>query len=89
MATQPVRVPESVHGEVHAAARLLGCNAAELLARAWQAYRSSPEFATEFRYAQKALSVGDIDAVAHRLHERALKRAKRRADAVKALRREG
>ncbi|MFP5325998.1 MAG: hypothetical protein ACLGHT_00780 [Acidimicrobiia bacterium] len=88
MATNPIRVPESVHGEVHAAARLLGCNAAELLARAWEAYRESPEFVAEFEYAQKALSVGDIDAVAHRLHEQATERARRRADAVKALRRE-
>ncbi len=89
MATNPIRVPESVHSEVHAAARLLGCNAAELLARAWAAYRQSPEFVAEFEYAQKALSVGDIDAVAHRLHEQARERATRRAEAVKALRREG
>jgi len=88
MATNPVRVPESVHGEVQAAARLLGCNAAELLARAWEAYRESPEFLSEFAYAQKALSVGDVDAVAHRLHEQAAQRARRRADGVKALRRE-
>lgn len=88
MATNPIRVPESLHGEVHAAARLLGCNAAELLARAWEAYRQSPEFVAEFERAQKALSVGDIDEVAHRLHEQATGRARRRADAVQALRRE-
>lgn len=86
MATKPIRVPESVHAEVHAAARLLGCNAADLLARAWEAYRHSPEFRSEFEFAQKALSVGDIDAVAHRLHEQAAERAKRRADAVRSLR---
>lgn len=89
MATNPIRVPESVHSEVHAAARLLGCTAAELLARAWEAYRQSPEFVAEFEYAQKALSVGDIDAVAHRLHEQARERARRRAASVKALRRKG
>lgn len=86
MATNPIRVPESVHGEVHAAARLLGCNASELLARAWEAYRQCPEFVSDFEFAQKALSVGDVDAVAHRLHEQATKRAKRRADAVLAMR---
>ena len=86
MATNPIRVPESVRSEVHTAARLLGCNAAELLARAWEAYRQSPEFVSEFEFAQKALSVGDVDAVAHRLHEQAAQRAKRRADAVQALR---
>lgn len=37
MATNPIRVPESIHSEVHTAPRLLGCNAAELLARAWEA----------------------------------------------------
>lgn len=88
MATNPIRVPESVHSEVHAAARVLGCKAAELLARSWEAYRQSPEFVAEFEYAQKALSVGDIDAVAHRLHEHATERARRRANAVKALRRD-
>lgn len=89
MATNPVRVPASVHNEVHTAARLLGCNAAELLARAWEAYRQSPEFVAEFEFAQKAFSVGDLDAVAFRLHEQATERARRRADAVKDLRREG
>lgn len=87
MATNPIRVPESVHNEVHAAARLLGCNAAELLARAWEAYRQSPEFISDFELAQKALSVGDLDAVAHRLSERAAERAKARGDAVQAMRR--
>ncbi len=86
MATNPIRVPELVHSEVHTAARVLGCNAAELLSRAWEAYRHSPEFRTEFEFAQKALSVGDIDAVAHRLHEQSTERAGRRAEAVKALR---
>jgi hypothetical protein len=87
MATNPIRVPESTHSEVHAAARLLGCNAAELLSRAWEAYRQSSEFLGDFEYAQKALSVGDIDAVAHRLNEQAAQRAHRRAESVKALRR--
>ncbi len=85
MGTNPIRVPQAVHSEVHAAARLLGCNAAELLARAWETYRRSPEFLAEFEYAQNALSVGGIDAVAHRLHEQSAQRAKRRADAVQAL----
>lgn len=87
MTTTPIRVPESVHSEVHTAARLLGSNAAQLLARAWEAYRQSPEFVSEFEFAQKALSVGDFDAVAHRLDEQAAQRAKRRADAVRAMRR--
>lgn len=87
MATNPIRVPDTVHGEVHTAARLLGCNAADLLARAWEAYRQSPEFVSEFEFAQKALSVGDIDAVSVRLHEQAAQRAKRCADAVQARRR--
>jgi hypothetical protein len=86
MATNPVRVPEVVHSEVHTAARLLGCNAAELLERAWNSYRQSPEFVADFEVAQKAFSVGDLDLVASRLHDQAADRARRRADAVKALR---
>ncbi len=86
MATNPVRVPEAVHNEVHTAARLLGCNAAELLERAWEAFRQSPAFIAEFDLARKAFSVGDLDQVASRLYERGADRAKERAAAVKALR---
>ena len=49
---------------------------------------AEPEFVSEFEFAQKTRSsVGDVDAVAHRLHEQAAQRANRRADAVQALRR--
>ena len=87
MATSPVRVPETVHSEVHAAARLMGCNAAELLERAWHSYRQSPEFVGEFAAAQKAFSAGDLDVVVSQLQEQSSDRARRRADAEKALRR--
>jgi hypothetical protein len=88
MATNPVRVPEAVHNEVHTAARLLGCNAAELLERAWESFRQSPAFLAEFELAQKAFSVGDLDHVASRLYEQSTDRAKQRAAAVNALRRD-
>lgn len=84
--TNPVRVPTTVHGEVHAAARLLGCNASELLERAWESFRRSPEFATEFELAQKAFSVGDLDFVASFIHRQAEDRATQRAQAVLAMR---
>lgn len=88
MATNPVRVPEAVHNEVHTAARLLGCNAAELLERAWESFRQSPAFVAEFELAQKAFSVGDLDHIASRLYEQSTDRAKHRAASVKALRRD-
>ncbi|MGP8150756.1 MAG: hypothetical protein ACLPXU_08720 [Acidimicrobiales bacterium] len=88
MATNPVRVPEAVHDEVHTVARLFGCNASELLERAWHSFRQSPEFVTEFEQARKAFSTGDLDQVASRLYEQSAQRAKRRADSVKALRQE-
>lgn len=78
MATNPVRVPEAVHNEVHTAARLLGCNAAELLERAWESFRESPAFIAEFELAQKAFSVGDLDHVASRLYEHSADRARSR-----------
>lgn len=87
MATNPVRVPEAVHNEVHAAARMLGCNAAELLERAWQSFRQSPAFIAEFELARKAFAAGDLDHVASRLYEQSADRAKQRAASVKALRR--
>jgi len=88
MATNPVRVPEAVHDEVHTAARLIGCNASELLERAWLSFRQSPEFVTEFEQARKAFSTGALDQVASHLYEQSARRAQRRADSVKTLRRE-
>lgn len=86
MATSPVRVPEAVHGEVQTAARILGCTAAELMARAWGEYRRSPEFLADFEHAQKAFSVGDLDFVVNRLAEGSAERARTRAERVRALR---
>lgn len=86
MATSPVRVPEAVHGEVKAAARLLGCNTAELLERAWDAYRQTPEFVSELEAARKAFASGDLDLIASQLHEQAQDRARSRAAAVRNLR---
>lgn len=86
MSTNPIRVTEAVHREVHAAARVLGCNAAELLERAWSCYRETPEFGKEFHLAQKAFSVGDVGAVADLLHQQGAQRAQQRAMAVQALR---
>jgi len=89
MKTNPVRVPETVHSEIQAAARVLGCNASELLERAWLTFRHSQEFVEDFEQAKKAFSVGDFDRIAFQLHDQATLRAKRRADAVGALRRDG
>jgi hypothetical protein len=86
MATNPIRVPEDVHLEVLAAARLIGCNASELMERAWNLYRQTPEFVADFELAQKAFSVGDLNAIASRLNEQAADRARQRAAAVDALR---
>jgi len=86
MATQPVRVPDEVHEEVQNAARLLGCTSGELLARAWLAYRESPEFREEFASFQKAFATGDLDAVTGRLRAHASARAADRAAASRARR---
>lgn len=45
------------------------------------------EFVGEFAAAQKAFAAGGLDVVASQLHEQSTERARRRADAVKALRR--
>jgi hypothetical protein len=86
MATQPVRVPDEVHEEVQNAARLLGCTSGELLARAWLAYRQSPEFREEFAFFQKAFSAGDLDAVTEHLRGLGTARAADRAAASRARR---
>lgn len=85
MATSPVRVPEAVHSE----ARVLGCNATDLLERAWRSFRHSPEVVAEFEFTRSALSVGDPDVVASRLVAQSTDRARCRASAVQALRRDG
>lgn len=86
MVTHPIRVPEDVHLEVLVAARLIGCNASELMERAWNLYRQTPEFVADFELAQKAFSVGDLNAIASRLNEQTTDRARQRAAAVDALR---
>jgi hypothetical protein len=86
MSTNPVRVSAEVHAEIHAAARLFGCNAAELLQRAWESYRQTPEFQSDFELAQKAFAIGDLESIANRLHDESKARAKRRAAEVQALR---
>jgi hypothetical protein len=89
MAESPVRVPGTVHSEVHATARLQGRNASDLLTPAWQSFAQSPEVVAEFGLARKAFSVGDLDVVASRLVGLSTDRARRRASAVQALRRGG
>jgi hypothetical protein len=84
--TMTMRVPEDVHHEVQSAARLLGCPPAELLERAWSSYRQSLEFKEDFSFAQKALAIGDLDAITARLQERSRERAERRAAVARSSR---
>ncbi len=86
MGTNPIRVSETVHAEVGAAARLLGCNAADLLEQAWTSFRQSPQFLHDFEIAQKAFATGDLDRIVIRLSEQAEHRASSRAQAVARLR---
>lgn len=86
MPTQPIRVPEPVHAEVHAAARLLGTPASELMRAAWEAYRESPEFRETFACAQKAFATGDLSALTGHLADRQGDRVARRAARTRGLR---
>lgn len=81
--SQVVRVPDEVHSEVNAAARLLDRTPGELLKLAWDAYRQTPEFQDDFTFAQKAFATGDLKTIAARLDEHAQERAARRAAAVR------
>ena len=82
MSSIPMRVPEDVHSEVQAAARLLDRSPGELLRQAWEVYRKTPEFREDFTAAQKAFASGDVAAIAARLEERGQERAARRAKAA-------
>jgi len=86
MSSHPVRVPDEVYDEVQNASRLLGQTPGELLARAWETYRQSPEFREDFTYFQKAFSVGDINAVTGRLREQQTQRAEERVRASRSKR---
>jgi hypothetical protein len=55
---------------------------------ALQSFGQSSDFVAEFGLAQRAFSVGDLDVVASRLVGQATDRARRRAGAVRALRRD-
>lgn len=89
MASSPIRVPEEIHAEVQAASRLLDCSSGELVRRAWEAYRDTPEFQDDFRFAQKAFASGDLGEIAERLRERGEQRAARRAAAIRESRSKG
>lgn len=82
-ATKTIRVPEAVHDEVYSAARLFGVSPAELLERAWTAYRNSSEFADDFTFYQKAFATGDLSAITARLQERSQERARQRAEVTR------
>jgi len=81
--SQVMRVPDEVHSEVQVAARLLDRTTGDLLTRAWELYRQTPEFQDDFTFAQKAFATGDLKAIAARLDERAHARAAARAAAVR------
>jgi hypothetical protein len=78
----PVRVPDDIHEEVNAAARFLGCTPGELLQRSWEAYRSTSKFKEDFELAQKALAVGDFDALVD--HYRSARHARAVTNAARA-----
>ncbi len=71
----PIRVPDDVHREVQGAARLFGCTPGDLLERAWEAYRKTPEFKGDFELAQKALKAGDVAILADHYRDRRRSRA--------------
>lgn len=81
-----MRVPKDLHAEVVTAARMLDRTPGELLRRAWEFYRRTPEFRDDFTFAQKAFASGDLKAIAARLQERGQERAARRAAAVRESR---
>jgi len=84
--TTTIRVPVDVHAEVLSASRLLGCTPAELLERAWLAYRQAPEFTDDLDVAQRAFAAGDLAAIAERLRLRGEQRAQARAAAARSRR---
>ena len=86
MGSQPVRVASEVYEEVQQTAQLLGCSSGELLAKAWDVYRQSPEFQKDFTDFQQLVRSGDFAAVTQRLRERRLELAKTQATAAAAAR---
>ena len=74
-----MRVPGDLHAEVVTAAHMLDRTPGELLQRAWELYRQTPEFHEDFTFAQRAFASGDLKVIAARLQERGQERASRRA----------
>jgi hypothetical protein len=85
MATSPVRVPDDVHAEAVAAARVLGSTPGALLADAWHVYVRSSEFTAAFTDAQKAIATKDLAFLKRNLDEAARKRASQRAARAAAM----
>lgn len=85
MSTAVVRVPERVHQEAQAAARVTGRTTGELFEAAWKIFKESPDFEMEIREAQKALASGDIETVTDMLTEHA---ARAKAQSIRESRRQ-
>ncbi len=71
MPTTVTRVPERVHQEVLAAARVTGRNTSDLFEEAWQHYKTTPLFERTLRDAQAALASGNIETVTDLIIEQA------------------
>jgi hypothetical protein len=84
MSSTPVRIPDTTTTEIQATARLFGVTPGELIERAWAAYRATPQFRDDFQWFQKAVSVGDVNAIATRLEERRHQAAASKAAKIRA-----
>lgn len=84
MSSTPVRIPDTTTTEIQATARLFGVTPGELVERAWAEYRTTPQFREDFQWFQKAVSVGDVNAIATRLEERRHQSAAAKAAKIRA-----
>lgn len=85
MASTVIRVPERVQQEIQVASRVTGQSVGELVDKAWQYFKETPQFEAELKSAQEALAAGDIERVTDLVIEHA---ARNKAQSIRQSRRD-
>ncbi len=86
--TQPVRVPEEMHGPLKTLSAVVGTTPGDLLHRAFNEYirNHEAEFVESFQSAKKYIASADVAGLTDLLGESRRSRAEKAAGAIRARR---
>lgn len=86
--TQPVRVPEEMHGPLKTLSAVVGSTPGDLLQKAFNEYirNHESEFVESFQRAKKYIASADVSGLTDLLGDSRRSRADKAAEAIKARR---